>query len=60
MEQLLLSKYNLNKINENKDNKVENDIIDKVKKVMKSKEEKISSEIISIQEQLKENIVYLN
>ena len=60
MEQLLLSKYNLNKINENKDNKVENDIIYKVKKVMKSKEEKISSEIISIQEQLKENIVYLN
>ena len=60
MEQLLLSKYNLNKIHENKDNKVEDDIIDKVKDVIKIKEEKISSEIISIQEQLKENIEYLN
>ena len=66
MEQSLLSKYNLNKLNEIPDNKnekvnhLENDIINKVQNVINNNEKKINNQIINIQKQLKDNIDYLN
>ena len=58
MKQMLLSEFNLNNIsnNKSKDNKVEDDIINKVQKVYKKNEEKLNNDIIVIQKQLKENI----
>ena len=56
-EQLLLSKYKFNNKNENK---LENDIINKVQIVMNDKEQKTNKQIINLQKQLKENIDYLN
>ena len=60
MEKMLLSKYNLNNILQNKDENMENNIINKVQEVFKNKEEKINNQIISLKNQLKENIDYLN
>ena len=69
MEQLLLSKYNLNKLNDISENKkenenklenIENDIINKVQNVVNNKEEKINQQINNIQKQLKDNLDYLN
>ena len=56
-EQLLLSKYKFNNKNENK---LENDIINKVQNIMNDKEQKTNKQIINLQKQLKENIDYLN
>ena len=60
MEQLFLSKYNLNNNNQNKkENFLENEIINKTENLVDIKEEKINQEIISMQNQIKENIEYL-
>ena len=60
MEQLFLSKYNLNNINKNKVNKIEDDMVNEVQNIMNNKDEKINNEITSIQKQLKDNIEYFN
>ena len=81
MEQLFLSKYNLNNIQQDKNeivkeeekcikqlnkdnininNKIEKDIIAEIKNEIKNKEEKINKEIVKIQEQIKDNIDYLD
>ena len=63
MEQLLLSKYNLNNTpkdkNEN-EKKLENKIVEKVQNVVNNKEEKINNQIVILQKQIKDNIQYLN
>ena len=63
MEQLLLSKYNLNNTpkdkNEN-EKKLENKIVEKVQNVVNNKEEKINNQIVNLQKQIKDNIQYLN
>ena len=63
MEQLLLSKYNLNNTpkdkNEN-EKKLENKIVEKVQNVVNNKEEKINNQIVYLQKQIKDNIQYLN
>ena len=59
MEQLLLSKYNLNKINNIPEN-IENNIINKVQNSIDNKENKINKQINNIQKQLKDNIEYIN
>jgi len=56
-EQLLLSKYKFNNKNENK---LENDVINKVQNIMNDNEQKTNKQIINLQKQLKENIDYLN
>jgi len=58
MEQMLLSKYNLNKLNNIPE--IENNIINKVQNVVDNKEDKINKEINNIQKQLKDNLNYLN
>ena len=58
MEQRLLSKYNLNKLNNIPE--IENNIINKVQNVVDNKEDKINKEINKIQKQLKDNLNYLN
>ena len=60
MEQHLLSKYNLNDISKNKDNKADEVITNKIQNIINNKEEKINNQILLIQEQLKENIEYIN
>ena len=59
MEQLLLSKYNLNKLNNIPEN-IENNIINKVQNSIDNKENKINKQINNIQKQLKDNIEYIN
>jgi len=63
MEELLLSKYNLNNIpkekNEN-EKKLEDKIVEKVQNVVNNKEEKINNQIVNLQKQIKDNIDYLN
>ena len=66
MEKSLLSKYNLNKLNEipggekEKEKQLENNIINKVQNVINNNEKKINEQIINIQKQLKDNLDYLN
>ena len=59
MEQFLLSKYNLNKINNIPEN-IENNIINKVQNSIDNKENKINKQINNIQKQLQDNIEYIN
>lgn len=59
MEKLFLSKYNLNNNQKNKENSVENEMINKTEDSINIKEEKINTEIINIQKQIKEGIEYL-
>lgn len=58
LEQMLVSKYNLNNIPKN--NNVQNEIINKIQNEVNIKEQNINNKIINIQEQLKQNIDYLN
>ena len=63
MENMLLSKYNLNNIpknNNQNDNDIENNIINKVNEVVKNKEDNINKQINIIQKQLNDNVEYLN
>ena len=69
MEKVFLSKYNLNKLNnikenyeenENKFKNIENNIINKVQNFVDIKEMKINNQIIDMQKQLKDNLYYLN
>ena len=61
MEQMLLSKYNLNNLNNIPiDNNYQKDIINKVQNYVSNKEQKINNQIINIEKQLKYNIDYLN
>ena len=60
IEQLLLAKYNLNNINKNKDNKVEDNITNKVQNEIENQEENNNNELMNTQNQIKENIEYLN
>ena len=60
MEQMFLSKYNLNNISKNNNVNKEQNSVNKEKKVFDNKEDKINKEIILLQKQLKENIEYLN
>ena len=58
LEQMLVSKYNLNNIHQN--NNIQNEIINKIQKEVNIKEQNINNQIINIQNQLKQNIDYLN
>ena len=58
LEQMLLSKYNLNNIPKN--NNAQNEIINKIQNEVNAKEQNINNQIINIQNQLKQNIEYLN
>ena len=69
MEQLFLSKYNLNKLNNIPENNRENEkqltnignnILNKVQNFVDNKEIKINNQIVNIQKQLKDNLDYLN
>ena len=61
MEQIFLSKYNLNNISKNQNpiDNIENNIMNKVKEVINNKEDKINNKINLLQKQLNENINYL-
>ena len=62
MENMFLSKYNLNNIHEkqNQNDNIDNNIINKINEVVYNKEDKINKQIDIIQKQLNENINYLN
>ena len=58
MEQIILSKYKINKLNNIPE--IENSVVNKVQNVVDNKEDKINKEINKIQKQLKDNLNYLN
>ena len=58
LEQMLLSKYNLNNIPKN--NNAQNEIINKIQNEVNAKEQNINNQIVKIQKQLQQNIDYLN
>ena len=64
MENMLLSKYNLNDIPKNNDqnqnDNIENNIMNKVNKIVKKKEDNINKQINILQKQLNDNVEYLN
>ena len=62
MEQMFLSKYNLNEISKNqkKNENIENNIMKKVKEIVNNKEDKINNKINILQQQLNDNINNIN
>lgn len=60
IEQIFLSKYNLNNIPVDKTENIEKKAINKMQKIIDNKTDKINNQIIKIEKQLKENINYIN